>query len=597
MKMKKLFYVGIISIILFEIANVYFIMPMPGSQEMNSIEAAYFLYSWRWLFRGLFGLMALLGLKSAFSSSKWLPIIPISALVGIAYETNFVMAADTMFYQPKVLAVKNIGENKVENDRIVIGVTHEGHAKAYPIQYLGYHHQVRDTLGNKSIMVTYCTVCRTGRVYEPIVNGKLEDFRLVGMDHFNAMFEDKTTKSWWQQATGTAITGVLKGQQLPEVFSQQMALSQWLLLHPNTQIMQADSTFKEEYEAMETYDLGKGRGKLTGTDSLSWKRKSWVIGIEIDGNCKAYDWNRLVKERVINDFVGDKPIFLAVAADNKSFVAYERFSPTRTFSIQNDTLILDTQHFTLGGELLDAPYRFPLKPIKAHHIIAAYDVLFGNNFRFHTEGYYQRLVNVPVSPDINSTYAYINDLQGFANRALVSDGKGQNVGLDVTLEKIFQKGTFFILSTSVFNSTYQPLNGKTYSTQYNSKFSAAFIGGKEWQAGSKGIFQLGGKIIFNGGQPITPLANVQDGYSRIPTLEESQPYTINTQTYFRPDLRLAYRHDGTKSAYTIALDVQNVALMKNIDGTRREYDPTTNKWVDWVQGSLVPVISWQIDFH
>ena len=238
-----------------------------------------------------------------------------------------------------------------------------------------------------------------------------------------------------------------------------------------------------------------------------------------------------------------------------------------------------------------------LKPIKAHHIIAAYDLLFGNNFRFHTEGYYQRLVNVPVSPDINSTYAYINDLQGFANRALVSDGKGQNVGLDVALEKIFQKGTFFILSTSLFNSTYQPLNGKTYSTQYNSKFSAAFIGGKEWQAGSKGIFQLGGKIIFNGGQPITPLASVQDGYSRIPTLDETQPYSVNTQTYFRPDLRLAYRHDGTKSAYTIALDVQNVALMKNIDGTRREYDPTTNKWVDWVQSSLVPVISWQIDFH
>ena len=104
---------------------------------------AYFLYSWRWLFRILLGLMVVLGLKSAFSSSKWLPIIPILALLGIAYETNFVMAADTMFYQPKVLAVKNIGENKVENDRLVIGVTHQGQAKSYPIQYLGYHHQVR----------------------------------------------------------------------------------------------------------------------------------------------------------------------------------------------------------------------------------------------------------------------------------------------------------------------------------------------------------------------------------------------------------------------------------------------------------------------
>ena len=49
-KMKKIFYLGIISYIFFEIANVYFIMPMPGSQEMNSINVAYFLYTWRRVF-------------------------------------------------------------------------------------------------------------------------------------------------------------------------------------------------------------------------------------------------------------------------------------------------------------------------------------------------------------------------------------------------------------------------------------------------------------------------------------------------------------------------------------------------------------------
>lgn len=234
--------------------------------------------------------------------------------------------------------------------------------------------------------------------------------------------------------------------------------------------------------------------------------------------------------------------------------------------------------------------------MKAHHFIAAYDVLFGNNFRFHTEGYYQRLLNVPVSTDINSSYAYINDLQGFGNRALWFDGKGKNVGVDISFEKIFQQGTFFLLGGSVFNSTYEK-NSKAYSTQYNSRFSASFIGGKEWQAGEKGVFQLGGKLLLNGAQPISPLATVQDGYSRLPTLDETKPFSLNTKTYFRPDIRFAYRHNGTKSAYTIALDVQNFAKMKNIDGTRRDYDPTTNKWVDWVQSSIVPVISFQIDFH
>jgi hypothetical protein len=47
--MKKLFWFGLIGLLLFEIANVYFIMPMPGSQQMNSIDLAYFLYKWRWI--------------------------------------------------------------------------------------------------------------------------------------------------------------------------------------------------------------------------------------------------------------------------------------------------------------------------------------------------------------------------------------------------------------------------------------------------------------------------------------------------------------------------------------------------------------------
>ncbi len=363
--MKKLFYFGILGLILFEIANVYFIMPMPGSQDMNSIDAAYFLYSWRWVFRGLLGLMVVLGLKSAFSSSKWLPIFPILGLMGIAYETNFEMAADTMFYQPKVLEVKNIQENKVENDPLVIGVTHEGEAKAYPIQYLGYHHQVRDTIGNKPIMVTYCTVCRSGRVYEPIVNGKLENFRLVGMDHFNAMFEDKTTKSWWQQATGEAVTGTLKGYQLPEFPFMQTTLNKWIELYPNTLVMQPDKNFQVQYDSMRTYEKGKLTGKLTRRDTASWKDKSWIVGVEVGKVSRAYDWNLLQKERIIYDELDNQPIALILSKDSLSFVVLQRVNKEQTFILVNDTLKSKENNYNFAGTSLN-PSIPHLKRINAY---------------------------------------------------------------------------------------------------------------------------------------------------------------------------------------------------------------------------------------
>jgi hypothetical protein len=258
-----------------------------------------------------------------------------------------------MFYQPKDVLMANATSNKVDSGRLVIGVVNNGEAKAYPIRFLGYHHQVQDTVGGKPLLITYCTVCRTGRVYEPLVNGKPEKFRLVGMDHFNAMLEDATTKSWWRQVTGEAITGKLKGQHLPEFFSTQTSLTKWLKLNPNTLVMQEDPAFKNEYDTTGKFESGKSTSKLTGTDSLSWKDKSWVIGVKAGNEKKAYDWNELKNKRIINDQLGGKNILVVLAKDDKSFFAFENPEAASQFTINNDTLVQNNIRYHINGKAVD----------------------------------------------------------------------------------------------------------------------------------------------------------------------------------------------------------------------------------------------------
>ena len=361
--MKKYFWLGCLGLFLFEIANVYFIMPMPGSQQMNSIDAAYFLYKWRWAFRMIFGVMIITGLFKSNWKRKWIPVIPLLLVAAVIYMANFKMAADAMFKQPKQLLLATAGNNKVVTNRLVIGVTINGESKAYPIRFLGYHHHVQDTVGGKPILVTYCTVCRTGRVFEPIVNGKKENFRLVGMDHFNAMLEDASTKSWWRQATGEAISGKLKGQQLPEVLSTQTSLAKWLQLNPSSLIMQADPAFIKSYDSTMKYESGLSKNKLTGTDSLSWKDKSWVIGIKAGKASKAYDWNQLKKERIIHDNLNNIPLVLVLSTDNKSFFAFET-TANQQLILKNDTLLLGSKHFAINGKGIDTA--FSLKPVPAY---------------------------------------------------------------------------------------------------------------------------------------------------------------------------------------------------------------------------------------
>jgi Protein of unknown function (DUF3179) len=323
-----LFILGILILIGVEITSVYYIMPFPGSQVDEMVDMAYFIHNYKWIFR-IMGLLllaypAFLFLTGTNPYFKWTAIVLLFFWVLVTYNVNFRFKADKIFYQPEDKILTLLKENKIPEKQLVIGIAINGAAKAYPIEIIGYHHQVRDTIGSEEVMITYCTVCRTGRVYSPYVNGKIETFNIVGMDHFNAMFEDKSTKSWWRQATGEAIVGPSKGKVLQEIPSEQMTLGAWLQRYPQSLILQADPKFISQYKDLEKYDEGTIEGKLEGHDSLSWKDKSWVVGVQMGLFAKAYDWNDLVKENIINDRIEQIPVVVALESDTASFHVWKR---------------------------------------------------------------------------------------------------------------------------------------------------------------------------------------------------------------------------------------------------------------------------------
>lgn len=364
--MKKIFYLGLIGLLLFEISHVYFIMPMPGSQQFNSLPLAYFLYSFRWLFRVIFGFALALGLMRSKWKNKLSVAIAMILLATLLYVVNFVMAADGMFKQPKTITLVDVKANKVDPNRLVIGVVQGDKARAYPIQFLGYHHFVYDDIDGKDILVTYCTVCRTGRVYSPIVEGKKAQFRLVGMDHFNAMMEDASTKSWWQQATGEAVTGPLKGKQLPEIYSTQTSLAAWIKLYPHTLIMQPNPEFKDHYDTSLKYESGKSRKVLTGSNPKSGADKSWVVGVKSNGKSKHIDWNELKRKRIVQVEMNQSKVFVVLLNDNKSFFAYENpFGAVP--KLIHDTLVIEADKrytYPLNGQGIGGSQS--LKPVKAY---------------------------------------------------------------------------------------------------------------------------------------------------------------------------------------------------------------------------------------
>lgn len=373
--MKKwLLILGIILLFSVEILRVYFIMPFPGSQKADTINIAYFLHKYIFYIRLIALLVIAFTLYRTFSNwKKWKKIAFVFSMLlysGIFYLVNFKFLADKMFYQPKNKNLVDYNSNKISDDKLVIGVVINDEARAYPVGIIGYHHQVQDTVGGQPVMVTYCTVCRTGRVFSPFVDGKKEIFRLVGMDHFNAMFEDKTTKSWWRQVTGEAISGPLKGKLLEEIPSQQMTLAAWLRSNPNSLILQPDSLFKKEYADLANFDNGTIESGLEKRDSASWQFKSWIVGVQDNGFAKAYDWNYLIRNKIIQDSLPGLPIVIFVEHDNASFHVWNREVNNFTLHFITDSSgmkDLNTQsRWNFDGHCIDGELKgAKLKPVQA----------------------------------------------------------------------------------------------------------------------------------------------------------------------------------------------------------------------------------------
>jgi hypothetical protein len=115
-----------------------------------------------------------------------------------------------------------------------------------------------------------------------------------------------------------------------------MTLANWQALHPNSLTLQPDPNFKSKYDSLKGYDEGTIKSGLEKRDSGSWQFKSWVIGIQSGGRSKVYDWNNLVRDRVIPDTIGKLHVLLTIEPNNKTFHALS-YADSMSFQFDSST--------------------------------------------------------------------------------------------------------------------------------------------------------------------------------------------------------------------------------------------------------------------
>jgi hypothetical protein len=226
----------------------------------------------------------------------------------------------------------------------------------------------------------------------------------------------------------------------------------------------------------------------------------------------------------------------------------------------------------------------------SHHYVLTYDWNISESVRLKAETYYQTLSNVPVER-FASSFSALNTGGNYSlpdNTNLVNKGSGRNYGLELTLERFFSKGYYFLITTSLFDSKYKGNDGVLRNTAFNTQYVANTLAGKEWRVGkNKNFLSLNIKLTTIGGKYLTPIDYQKSQQFGRTVYKNSEAFSVKQDPYFRTDVKISYRKEYKRSTLEVSLDLQNITNHKNIFS--QSYDPRTNVVVTQYQQSFFPV--------
>jgi hypothetical protein len=159
-------------------------------------------------------------------------------------------------------------------------------------------------------------------VWQSVVNGQTLKFHLAGINNQNFIMRDEETGSWWQQISGEAIQGRLKGQKLTAVDYDEISYGIWKRENPQGRVLRPDGNKIEsaDWEAQ----VAKMPVRIAAKFDDALEPRALVVGIEINGKSKAYPFSALEKQSPILDTVAGKDIVIILGEDKKSVRAFER---------------------------------------------------------------------------------------------------------------------------------------------------------------------------------------------------------------------------------------------------------------------------------
>ena len=205
---------------------------------------------------------------------------------------------------------------RLSDETQVLGIVVEGQPHAWPMGILIPHHIINETVHGKPVTAAYCPACRSGYVFDPVVDGQRLTFEPVSVRRRNMIMRDRETGTIWQHETGEALMGRHRGRILEVLGGELSNWKAWRTEHPETTICARPTGYRHPSPMGPVFErlLDHGPEHLVGPGLFGLDRRlgqhAFVAGVAIGDAAKAYPMELLQSRQILRDQVGTHPIVI-----------------------------------------------------------------------------------------------------------------------------------------------------------------------------------------------------------------------------------------------------------------------------------------------
>lgn len=196
------------------------------------------------------------------------------------------------------------------------------------------------------------------------MDGRALRFRLSGINNQNFLMRDEETGSWWQQVSGEAILGPLKGKKLRQVPHDELSFALFQGERPAGRVLREDQAAATagKYDGYREWEPRVGKLPVTTSAPLdpALPPRTLIAGICAGGACRAYPVATVTSSSPLVDAVGEVPIVLLAGSDGRSLRAFERRVDGREIELfaSTDRSVVDAatgSTWDFGGRAIAGP--------------------------------------------------------------------------------------------------------------------------------------------------------------------------------------------------------------------------------------------------